>query len=113
MNGAEKWTLLTMLVCAVSPLQAQHPPPIVSISVCNSNGTGGSGSCPSGTFDTHQIVLGPGGVSVNKSGFDPAPDEHSTVFAPGALGSRVQEPGLSGGRLLPAQRVAWTGIRRV
>ena len=33
--------------------------------------------------------LGPGGSSINKSGLgvEPAPDEHTTVFAPGTLGS--------------------------
>ncbi|HLG96031.1 MAG TPA: IPT/TIG domain-containing protein [Bryobacteraceae bacterium] len=67
---------------------AQRPAAIASISVCNPNGTGGQGSCPAGSFDTHQSVLGPGGGSVNASalGVAPAPDEHSTVFAPGTLG---------------------------
>src|SRR5260370_13882412 len=90
MNGAQKLKIFAvLLVCAAGRVQAQHPSPIVSIWVCNSNNAGGSGSCPSGSFDTHQIVLGPGGVSVNKSALSvtPAPDEHSTVFAPGTLGT--------------------------
>src|SRR5581483_10281286 len=69
--------------------QTQRPAGIVSISVCSPTGTGGPGSCPSGSFDTHQAVFGPGGVSVNKSSLNvaPVPDEHSTVFAPGTLGN--------------------------
>lgn len=65
---------------------------ISSISVCSPSGAGGQGSCPSGAFDTHQIVLGPGAVSVNKSslGVGAAPDEHSTVFAPGMLGGNKE-----------------------
>lgn len=68
---------------------ALRPPAIVSISVCSPTGAGGQGSCPNGTFDTHQLVLGPGGSPVNKSGLgvEPAPDEHSSVFAPGTLGT--------------------------
>jgi hypothetical protein len=73
----------------VAPAQAPRPPAIASISVCSPTGTGGPGSCPNSTFDTHQIVLGPGGVSVNMSPLSvvPVPDEHSTVFAPGTLGT--------------------------
>jgi len=77
---------------ATSPTtNASHPPPIRSISVCRPDnpGTLQQGSCAPGTFDTHQIVLGPGGVSVNASGLGvgPVPDEHSSVFAPGTLGA--------------------------
>ena len=71
-------------------IQAQHPPAISSISICSPGGAGGQGSCPAGSFDTHQLVLGPGSsVSINASslGVAPAPDEHSTVFAPGTLGT--------------------------
>jgi uncharacterized protein (TIGR03437 family) len=79
------WFVLVTL----SPLllDAQRPPAIASISICSPTGAGGQGSCPAGSSDTHQIVLGPGGVSVNKSTLtvDPTPDEHSTVFAPGTL----------------------------
>ncbi|MBS1858978.1 MAG: hypothetical protein JST11_26635 [Acidobacteria bacterium] len=72
--------------------QAARPPAIASISVCSPTGTGGQGSCPSGVLDTHQIVLGPGGSSVNNSGLGvgAAPDEHSTVFAPGTLGNNQE-----------------------
>ena len=45
--------------------QAPRPPAIVSISVCSPTGAGGQGSCPSGGFDTHQIVLAPDGNSIN------------------------------------------------
>ena len=85
--------LRAIFICAfcalTTTLCAQRPPSISSISVCSPTGTGGAGSCPSGNFDTHQLVLGPGGVSVNSSGLGvgAAPDEHSTVFAPGALGT--------------------------
>lgn len=69
------------------------PPPIVSISVCSPDSLNGAldqGSCGSGTFDTHQLVLGPGGQSVNSSpalggGIGVVPDEHSTVYAPNTL----------------------------
>ena len=66
-------------------------PRIVSISVCSPNSQDGifqRGSCDPGTFDTHQLVLGPGGKTVNSSALDvgPVPDEHSTVFAPATLG---------------------------
>jgi uncharacterized protein (TIGR03437 family) len=83
------------------------------------------GSCPAGAFDTHQVVLGPGGVTVNQSSVSVAgaADEHSTVFAPGTLGSNQDylfllasgiegNPGigvsvLSGGSG-PNQRGQWT-----
>ena len=75
---------LSIAVC-----YAQRPPAIASLSVCSPGGAGGQGSCPAGTFDTHVPVLGPGGVSINKSDLhvEPVPDQHSTVFAPGTLGS--------------------------
>lgn len=62
-----------------------HPPSIASISICSPAGTGGTGSCPPGTFDTHQLVIGPDGNSVNRSVGNAIPDEHSSVFAPGTL----------------------------
>jgi hypothetical protein len=72
----------------------QGPPQIVSISVCNHdslNGIRSQGSCAAGTYDTDQHVLGPGGVDINDSalgaGIGPVPDEHSTVYSPGTLGS--------------------------
>jgi uncharacterized protein (TIGR03437 family) len=62
------------------------PSVIQSISVCSPVGTAGKGSCPSGSFDTQQLVLGSNGRSINTSaGFAPTPDEHSSVFAPGLL----------------------------
>lgn len=90
-NGAsmKSRTLIAALLFPAALTYAQHPPAIASISVCDPNGKGGQGSCPSGSFDTHQAVLGPGGSSVNQSslGVGPAPDEHSTIFAPGTLGN--------------------------
>jgi hypothetical protein len=66
-------------------LHAQHPPAIASISICSTSGVGGQGSCPSGKFDTQQIVLGPGGGSINQTA-EGTSDEHSSVFSPGTLG---------------------------
>ncbi len=62
---------------------------IVSISVCSPTGAGGQGSCPSGTYDTHQIVLAPdgSGQAINTYQAGGAADEHSSVFSPGTLGS--------------------------
>jgi uncharacterized protein (TIGR03437 family) len=83
------WTL-----CALSTLAfaQQRPPAISSISICSPSGASGQGSCPAGTFDTHQVVLGPAGVSVNNSslGVTPVPDEHSTIYAPGTLGNNQE-----------------------
>jgi hypothetical protein len=69
--------------------QAQHPPPIASISVCRASGAGGPGSCPSGTSDTHQIVPAPDGSGTAINRYDAAgtSDEHSSVFSPGMLGT--------------------------
>lgn len=80
------WVILCLILCSARA-QTPHPSVITSISVCSPTGNGGAGSCPSGSFDTHQIVLGPGGTSVNSSslGVGAAPDEHSTIFAPGTL----------------------------
>ena len=69
------------------------PPAIVSISVCSPNDFGGTalqGTCDPGTFDSHQLVLGPGGNSVNSSpalggGIGVVADQHSTVYAPNTL----------------------------
>src|SRR5579872_3025713 len=74
---------------SIALAQQAGPLAIASISVCSATATGGQGSCPSGSFDTHQIVLGPGGGSINNSnlGVNPVPDEHSTIYAPGTLGS--------------------------
>lgn len=76
-----------LLFLSVVPLTfgQSHPPAIASISICSPSGRGGAGTCPSGTFDTHQIVLGPDGTSVNQSAGTAITDEHSSVFAPGTL----------------------------
>jgi len=71
-------------------LKAQGTPrlEIQSISVCSPTGGAGQASCPSGSFDTQQLVLGTNGNSINRTaGFGPTPDEHSSVFAPGTLGT--------------------------
>ena len=68
--------------------QGTRPPRIQSISICSPTGRAGIASCPSGTFDTQQLVLGASGSSINNTaGFGPVPDEHSSVFAPGTLGT--------------------------
>jgi uncharacterized protein (TIGR03437 family) len=68
--------------------QGPRPPAIQSISICSPTGSAGMASCPSGTFDTQQIVLGASGSSINRTaGFGPVPDEHSSVFAPEMLGT--------------------------
>jgi uncharacterized protein (TIGR03437 family) len=84
-----KSTLGILLTCLATVAQGTHPIVITSISACSPTGTGGAGSCPTGSSDTHQLVLGPGGSSINSSnlGVGAAPDEHSTIFAPGTLGS--------------------------
>lgn len=98
MGDSRKWMLPSALLIAGTMIalrgpqalaQAPHPAAIVSISICSPTGAGGQGSCPSGSFDTHQIMLGPNGSTINKSALmtDPVPDQHSTVFAPGTLGN--------------------------
>ncbi|HVN76626.1 MAG TPA: hypothetical protein VMT19_09945 [Thermoanaerobaculaceae bacterium] len=59
---------------------------VVAITVCSPDGTAGQGSCPAGTSDTQQIVLGPSGASINLEGVHAVSDEHSSVFPPGSLG---------------------------
>jgi hypothetical protein len=83
-------------VAATPHTNAPSPPVIVSISVCRPDNPGNlqPGSCTSG-FDTHQLVLGPGGQSVNSSlatlggGIGVVPDEHSTVYAPDTLNNNA------------------------
>ena len=86
---------------AGSRVTAIHPPlpapihgrsglrSIASISVCSPAGRGGAGSCPSGTFDTAQIVLAPDGSGRAFNAYDAGgtSDEHSSVFSPGTLGT--------------------------
>ncbi len=86
---------VAVLSAAARSSSVPHPPPIASISVCSPGSNGGifqQGSCDPGTFDTHQAVIGPEGVSVNASpglgaGIGVVPDEHSTVFSPLTLGT--------------------------
>lgn len=87
MKVACVFTVLSLAFVAAAPraVAQSHPPGIASISVCSPAGAGGAGSCPPGTFDTHQIVLGPDGNSVNRSLGNATSDEHSSVFAPGTL----------------------------
>jgi hypothetical protein len=80
--------LLLWFGCGVAFGQEAPPwPTITSISVCSSSGTGGQGSCPNGTADTHRLVLGPDGSSINKYVDNLISDEHASVFAPGTLGN--------------------------
>jgi hypothetical protein len=82
-------TIGIVLGCLATLAQGTHSLIITSISACSPTGTGGAGSCPTGSSDTHQLVLGPGGGPINSSnlGVGAVPDEHSTIFAPGTLGS--------------------------
>jgi hypothetical protein len=69
-------------------ISSVHPPPIVSISVCNAAGTGGPGSCPTGSFDTNNIVLAPDGSGNVVNSYDSMvgiSDEHQSIFSPGTL----------------------------
>jgi len=79
--------LTTLLLATIGWAQTTHSTVIQSISVCSPIGRGGRGSCPSGTFDTHQIVLAPDGSgnAINRYEAPFASDEHSSVFAPGTL----------------------------
>ena len=61
-------------------LRAQGPRflAIQSIAICSATGGAGKGSCPGGSFDTQQLVLGTDGNSINRTpGFGPIPDQHS------------------------------------
>jgi hypothetical protein len=84
MYGTSARVLLALLAAPLAFGQLR-PPAIASISVCSPAGRGGNGSCPQGTFDTHQIVLGPDGTSVNQSVAMAITDEHSSVFGPATL----------------------------
>jgi hypothetical protein len=85
MNARSSLPALAFAVASSTlPAFAQsHPPAIASISVCSPTGAGGQGSCPSGTFDSHQIVVGPDGISSVNHFISGISDEHSSVFAPG------------------------------
>ena len=81
-----RFALLSLGLSAAA--QTPHPPPITSISVCSTTGPGGTGSCPAGTADTHQIVLAPDGSgnTINSYGnMVGISDEHQSVFPPGSL----------------------------
>jgi hypothetical protein len=81
---------LVLALCGgLSSAQTEAPAPptqeIVSISVCSPTPSNDAGTCPSGTFDTHRMVLGPNGSSINEHVASGTSDEHASVFAPGAL----------------------------
>lgn len=80
-----KYVVALAALAAPLAFAQTHPPAIASISVCSPHGAGGAGSCPPGTFDTQQIVLGPDGNSIDRS-IGAIADEHSSVFPPGSLG---------------------------
>ncbi len=61
-----------MMLCSPALAQRTHPV-ITSISVCSSSGTGGAGSCTSGAFDTHRIVLAPDGSGNAFNSYNTAP----------------------------------------
>jgi hypothetical protein len=85
------WTsLATLVLCTARPApratERGGDRRIAAITICSPTGTGGvNGDCDGGTFDTQQVVLGPGGSTINDYGFGGATDEHSTVLPPGYL----------------------------
>lgn len=85
MNGCD--TGARQFMSRTFTITLARPPAITSISICSVAGGGGQGSCPAGSFDTHQIVLGLDGTSINNNGAPLTSDEHASVFAPGTLGS--------------------------
>src|SRR5450755_95347 len=82
------WAAAFLAQRSVSVATITRPPAIAAISVCGASGAL-AGSCPSGTFDTAQIVLAPDGSgnAINVYGVGASSDEHSSVFSPGTLGS--------------------------
>jgi len=78
------FTLAAILCLPGVHARTGDKPVISSISVCSDIAGGDQGSCDTG-YDTHQIVLGPDGSSINAylNGF--ISDEHSSVFPPGSL----------------------------
>jgi hypothetical protein len=89
MRTIQAFALGTALCAATALAQPAatppHRPSITSITVCES-GPGDPGpSCPPGTSDTHRIVLGPDGNSINANGAHGASDEHASIFPPGSL----------------------------
>src|ERR1022692_65603 len=80
--GLAAWQVTALIA------QGIRPPAIQSISTCSPAGSAGTASCSSGSFDTQQLVLGGSGSSIDRTtGFGAVPDEHSSVFAPGTLGT--------------------------
>jgi hypothetical protein len=78
------WVLAATQFINVAVLaQSSRPPAIASISVCNPSGVGGEGSCPSGSFDSHRIILAPDGSgnAINRYEAAGTSDEHSSVFS--------------------------------
>ena len=76
MARRREWLLFGLATLFYAPLIAQ----IESITICNPAGVGGAGSCPPGTFDTHQIVLAPdgSGKAINLyGGLNATSDEHA------------------------------------
>ncbi len=76
--------LIGLLGGYAMPARAESAPNlsyIQKISVCTSTPTSaGQGSCPSGTYDTHQFVLGPNGQDINRDGPSGTTDEHASVL---------------------------------
>jgi hypothetical protein len=86
--------VLASTVAATAALAATGPPAegalrrsVAAITVCSPDGMAGRGSCPSGSFDTLQVVVGPSGGSIDSNGVHAASDEHASVFPPGSLGN--------------------------
>ncbi|HEV2444633.1 MAG TPA: IPT/TIG domain-containing protein, partial [Candidatus Sulfopaludibacter sp.] len=79
-----------MALCALpAAAQTARPQAVSAISVCTASGLAASNSCPSGSYDTHQIVLAPDntGSAINLYAGGAISDEHSSVFSPGTLGT--------------------------
>ena len=81
------WCTLTLAAVLCLPgvhARTEDKPVISSISVCSDVAGADQGSCETG-FDTHQIVLGPDGSSINAYLSGLISDEHVSVFPPGGL----------------------------
>ena len=85
--GLLAWSFASAALAQQEQEQSEHRR-IVSISVCSPNFAGPSGSCPTGSRDTAQPVLGPDGNAVNSwGGMSTLSDEHQTIFPPGTIAS--------------------------
>ncbi len=73
-----------LLTVHATPAKALIPRPlrtIQSISVCTTTPMpAGQGDCPSGTYDTHQLVLGPNGLVINQNDVGATTDEHVSII---------------------------------